>query len=97
MCTEINMDYFETIHHEMGHIEYFMAYRDRPTVYRDGANCAFHEAIGDTISLSVGTTKHLHAIHLLSSQDRIDFELKKKQGKPKVFGFSDIFFVTFVT
>lgn len=34
MCTEVNMDYFETIHHEMGHIEYFMAYQDQPAVYR---------------------------------------------------------------
>ena len=27
-----------TIHHEMGHIEYFMQYKNQPTVYRDGAN-----------------------------------------------------------
>ncbi len=27
-----------TVHHEMGHIEYFMQYQGQPTVYRDGAN-----------------------------------------------------------
>ena len=46
MCTVVNMDYLQTIHHEMGHIEYFMQYRNQPTVFRTGANAAFHEAIG---------------------------------------------------
>jgi peptidyl-dipeptidase A len=35
----------------MGHIEYFMAYKDQPLYYRDGANSGFHEAIGDTIGM----------------------------------------------
>ena len=64
MCTELNMDYFETIHHEMGHVQYFMAYSGQPTTYRDGANSAFHEAIGDTASLSALSRKHLHTIGL---------------------------------
>ena len=52
ICTEINDDYFYTIHHEMGHIEYYMAYREKqPFVYRSGANSGFHEAIGDTIGM----------------------------------------------
>ncbi|KAJ8307536.1 hypothetical protein KUTeg_015620 [Tegillarca granosa] len=68
MCTEINKDYLETIHHEMGHIEYFMAYRNQPEVYRDGANCGFHEAIGDTIALSVMTRKHLKTIKLIPNK-----------------------------
>lgn len=58
------MDSFETVHHEMGHIEYFMAYQDQPTVYRQGANSAFHEAVGDTISLSVRSKEHLKTIGL---------------------------------
>ena len=47
MCTSINANDLYTIHHEMGHIEYFMQYRHQPTVYRSGANAAFHEAIGE--------------------------------------------------
>ena len=70
MCTVINMDSFETIHHEMGHIEYFMCYQDQPAVYRNGANSAFHEAIGDTISLSVRSPKHLEVIGLNGGQDK---------------------------
>jgi hypothetical protein len=27
-----------TIHHEMGHIEYYMQYQTQPPVYREGAN-----------------------------------------------------------
>ena len=37
-CTEVTMDHFSTAHHEMGHVEYFLLYKDKPVVYRDGAN-----------------------------------------------------------
>lgn len=59
MCTNVTMDYFETIHHEMGHVQYYMAYEDQPVVFRRGANGGFHEAIGDTIANAVRTPKHL--------------------------------------
>ena len=67
MCAEVTQEYLHTMHHEMGHIEYFMAYKDQPTMYRKGGNSGFHEAVGDTISLSVNTPKHLHTIGLLQS------------------------------
>lgn len=66
MCTKINQDDFRTIHHEMGHIQYYQQYAHLPYVLRDGANPGFHEAIGDTIALSVDTPKHLQAVSLLS-------------------------------
>ncbi|XP_045467090.1 angiotensin-converting enzyme-like [Harmonia axyridis] len=65
MCTNVNAEDFITIHHEMGHIQYFLLYKDQPVIYREGANPGFHEAIGDTIALSVDTPKHLHKIGLL--------------------------------
>jgi peptidyl-dipeptidase A len=37
-CTEINMKDLVTIHHEMGHIQYYMQYQTQPTIYREGAN-----------------------------------------------------------
>lgn len=40
----------------MGHVEYFMSYRNQSYLYRSGANPGFHEGIGDTIALSVGKT-----------------------------------------
>ena len=64
MCSQVNDDDFKTVHHEMGHIEYYMQYRHLANLFRDGANAAFHEAVGDTIALSVGTMQHLHAVHL---------------------------------
>lgn len=70
------MNYFQTIHHEMGHIEYFMAYRHRPTVYREGANGGFHEAIGDTIALSVRSRKHLQTLGLLEDANVSEEEKK---------------------
>ena len=56
-------------HHEMGHIQYFMQYKDLPVTFREGANPGFHEAIGDVLALSVSTPAHLHKINLLSSGD----------------------------
>ncbi|XP_072023599.1 angiotensin-converting enzyme-like [Amphiura filiformis] len=65
MCTEINMHYFLVIHHEVGHIQYTLQYKDLPLVFRGGANRGFHEAVGEVISLSVGTPKHLFEVGLL--------------------------------
>ncbi|XP_047488914.1 angiotensin-converting enzyme-like isoform X2 [Penaeus chinensis] len=62
MCTEVNMYDLVTVHHEMGHIEYFMAYKNQPHVFRESANPGFHEAIGDLISLSVMTPTHLEDV-----------------------------------
>jgi len=64
MCAEVTESDFETVHHEMGHVEYFMQYRHLANAFRNGANAAFHEAVGDTMSLSVGTIRHLHAVQL---------------------------------
>ena len=38
MCTSVNQEDLVTIHHEMGHIQYFLQYRHQPQVFRDGAN-----------------------------------------------------------
>ncbi|ESO94198.1 hypothetical protein LOTGIDRAFT_161404 [Lottia gigantea] len=64
-CTDITMEDLITVHHEMGHIEYYLQYKDQHVVYRDGANPGFHEAVGDVISLSVQTPTHLQKIGLL--------------------------------
>ncbi|HEV2317655.1 MAG TPA: M2 family metallopeptidase [Thermoplasmata archaeon] len=53
MCIDITAEDFRTIHHELGHNYYQRAYAPQPFLFRDSANDGFHEAIGDTISLSV--------------------------------------------
>ena len=44
-----------------------MQYVKQLVTFRDGANPGFHEAIGDTIALSVSTPKHLQKINLVKN------------------------------
>ncbi len=64
-CIEINDEDFATIHHELGHNFYQRAYNHQPPLFQNGANEGFHEAIGDTIALSI-TPDYLHAVGLLN-------------------------------
>jgi peptidyl-dipeptidase A len=64
MCIDQTEEDFSTIHHELGHDFYDRAYNSLPVSFRDGANDGFHEAIGDTIALSV-TPEYLVRIGLL--------------------------------
>jgi len=64
MCIQINEEDFTTVHHELGHNYYQMAYAGQPFLYRDSANDGFHEAIGDTMALSV-TPPYLKQIGLI--------------------------------
>jgi len=64
MCMEVNGEDFRTIHHELGHNYYQRAYKEQPALFRGGANDGFHEAIGDTIMLSI-TPEYLHQIGLI--------------------------------
>jgi peptidyl-dipeptidase A len=64
MCIQPTEEDFTTIHHELGHNFYQRAYKARPMIFRDSANDGFHEAIGDTIALSV-TPEYLVKIGLL--------------------------------
>ncbi|XP_030849597.1 angiotensin-converting enzyme-like [Strongylocentrotus purpuratus] len=69
MCTEVNMEYFLILHHELGHIQYDMNYKHQPVSFRDGANIAFQEAIGEVMSQSVATPKHLKEVGLFDGED----------------------------
>jgi len=53
VCIDITAEDFYTLHHELGHNFYQRAYDKQPFLFRDSANDGFHEAIGDTIALSV--------------------------------------------
>ena len=43
MCTKVTAEDFVTVNHEMGHIQYFMRYRNQSYFFRNGANPGFHE------------------------------------------------------
>ncbi len=64
MCTKVNANDFVTVHHELGHNYYQRAYNKQPFLYLNGANDGFHEAIGDTIALSI-TPEYLVQIGML--------------------------------
>jgi peptidyl-dipeptidase A len=53
-----------TIYHELGHIFYDLAYMEQPILFQDGAHDGFHEAVGDTINLSM-TEGYLAGVGLL--------------------------------
>jgi peptidyl-dipeptidase A len=87
MCIKVNGDDFVTIHHELGHNYYQRAYNKQSPLYQNGANDGFHEAIGDTIALSI-TPQYLVQIGLLDagkvpSADK-DVGLLLKQAMDKV-------------
>ena len=54
MSVEPNTDWWQTTHHELGHIFYYQAYsrKEVPKVLRNGANRGYHEAIGSLIGLA---------------------------------------------
>jgi peptidyl-dipeptidase A len=65
MCIEITGEDFQTIHHELGHNYYQRAYGHLPFLFRESAHDGFHEAIGDTVGLSV-TPEYLVRTGLLA-------------------------------
>lgn len=66
MCIEPTAEFFQTVHHELGHNFYQRAYNKLPTLYQNGANDGFHEAIGDAIALSI-TPTYLQQVGLLKT------------------------------
>jgi len=85
MCIDINAEDFKTIHHELGHNYYQRAYKNQSYLYRTSANDGFHEAVGDTLSLSI-TPKYLVQIGLLDNvpDASSDLGLLMKQALEKI-------------
>lgn len=66
MCMTPTEEDLYTAYHELGHVYYFMWYEKQPFLFRTGANDGFHEAIGDTVNLSV-TPGYLAKIGLVGN------------------------------
>jgi peptidyl-dipeptidase A len=71
MCINKNQEDLLTIHHELGHSMYFAAYYKLPILFQGGANDGFHEAIGDTVQLSM-TPEYLKEKGLLDKVEKND-------------------------
>lgn len=65
-CLEVKSEDFVTVHHELGHNFYQRAYKQQSNLFEDSANDGFHEAVGDTIALSV-TPEYLKEVGLLQN------------------------------
>jgi len=67
MSVQANEQWFATAHHELGHIYYFLCYSrpEVPYLLREGANRAFHEAIGELAKLASQQTPYLTKIGVL--------------------------------
>lgn len=74
MSVEPNAYWYETVHHELGHVYYFQRYSnpDVPLVLREGANRAYHEAIGSMIGLAAGHPKFLVGRGLAPAGTKVD-------------------------
>jgi len=85
MCIQRTGEEFSVIHHELGHNFYQRAYQNQPVYYQDSANDGFHEAIGDTIALSV-TPKYLKEIGLIDTipDESKDIGLLMKMALDKI-------------
>lgn len=66
MCITPTEEELSTIYHELGHVYYYLAYNKLPPLFQSGAHDGFHEAIGDTIVLSL-TPKYLNSVGLVGT------------------------------
>ncbi|HEY2114295.1 MAG TPA: M2 family metallopeptidase [Candidatus Angelobacter sp.] len=85
MCIEVKDEDFVTIHHELGHNFYQRDYKNQPPLFQDSANDGFHEAVGDTIALSV-TPEYLKEVGLLAEvpPESADIGYLLKQAMDKI-------------
>ena len=66
MCITPTAEDFRVIHHELGHLYYDLAYSIQSPLFKNGANDGFHEAIGDTVALSI-TPAYLKKVGLMKT------------------------------
>ncbi len=78
MCIKQTYDELRTIYHELGHNYYQGAYKDQPPLFQGGAHGGFHEAIGDTVTLSM-TPGYLAEVGLVDSAEESEKAVINRQ------------------
>ncbi|MDH4316398.1 MAG: M2 family metallopeptidase [Gammaproteobacteria bacterium] len=68
MCIKQSYEELRVIYHELGHNFYQRAYSHQPALFQDSAHGGFHEAIGDTVTLSM-TPAYLKEVGLVESAE----------------------------
>lgn len=71
MSVQPNAEWYETTHHELGHIYYFLSYTNPevPPLLRNGANRAFHEAVGSMMGLAAMQEPFLANLELIPASE----------------------------
>ena len=74
MSIEPNAEWYETVHHEYGHIYYYMTYSrpEIPYLEREGANRAYHEALGSMMGLAAMQKPFCVGLGLADSSAHLD-------------------------
>ncbi|MCC2546372.1 M2 family metallopeptidase [Hymenobacter sp. BT175] len=74
MSVEANTEWYETTHHELGHIYYYLTYTNPevPVLLRGGANRAYHEAMGSLMGLAATQKPFLVGLNLIPANAKSD-------------------------
>ena len=74
MSVEPNSRWYETTHHELGHIYYYLEYTNPnvPPLLRGGANRAFHEGVGSLLGMASMQKPFLVGIGLIDESAETD-------------------------
>ena len=74
MNVKNNYQWFNTSHHELGHVFYFLAYSrpEVPYLFRDGASPAMHEAMAETLATPTKQVPYLRELGLIPQDTKFD-------------------------
>jgi peptidyl-dipeptidase A len=74
MSVEPNAEWYETVNHELGHIYYYMSYTNPevPMILREGANRAYHEAMGYLMGLAAMQKPFIEQLQLIAANGKAD-------------------------
>lgn len=74
MSVEPNSEWYETSHHELGHIYYYLSYSnpDVPILLREGANRAYHEALGSMMGMAAMQKPFMENLNLIPKNVKTD-------------------------
>ncbi len=74
MSVEPNSEWYETSHHELGHIYYYLSYSnpDVPILLREGANRAYHEALGSMMGMAAMQKPFMENLNLIPKNTKSD-------------------------
>jgi peptidyl-dipeptidase A len=86
MCIQKTQEDLNVIHHELGHDYYYAAYYQLPTLFQNGANDGFHEAIGDTVVLSMtpGYLKEKGLLKKAVKSDKVRLNRQMQRALEKI-------------